>query len=149
MKINEVIVEQRTSVNPQLAKIAEIGRRLMDMATKHKDDLEANQMANLGNVLGDFGEPFGPKNLMDVVKMTGLDATVIKKLMAMAQQVGEDWASDAMDSFARDAHGGPGRGTYSYHKKSNTWTAKDADGAIKSFNGEKAAKRWAAKKPTY
>ena len=84
MKINEVIVEQRTSVNPQLAKIAEIGRKLMDMAKTHKDDLEANQMANLGNVLGDFGEPFGPKNLMDVVKMTGLDATVIKKLMAIA-----------------------------------------------------------------
>ena len=84
MKINEVIVEQRTSVNPQLAKIAEIGRRLMDMSRTHKDDVEANQMSNLGNVLGDFGEPFGPKNLMDVVKMTGLDAIVIKKLMAMA-----------------------------------------------------------------
>ena len=47
-------------------------------------NVEANQMSNLGNVLGDFGEPFGPKNLMDVVKMTGLDAIVIKKLMAMA-----------------------------------------------------------------
>jgi hypothetical protein len=73
---------------------------------------------------------------------------VDENFISMAPQaVAEEWSSDAMDSFARDAGSGPGRGTVRYHKKSNTWAATDGEGSIKIFNNEKSAKRWAAKNP--
>ncbi len=87
MKINDVISEmQKTSIDPQHAKLAELGRTLMDMAASHKDDVESNQMASLGSAMTEFGTSFGPKNLMDVVKMTGLDPKAIQKLVGMAQE---------------------------------------------------------------
>jgi hypothetical protein len=86
MKIKDVMVEmQKTSIDPQQAKLAELGRTLMDMAASHKDDVESNQMASLGSAMTEFGTPFGPNNLMDVVKRTGLDPKAIQKLMGMAQ----------------------------------------------------------------
>ncbi len=86
MKIKDVLSEmQKTSIDPQHAKLAELGRTLMDMAATHKDDVESNQMAKLGSAMTEFGTSFGPKNLMDVVKATGLDPKAIQKLVAMAQ----------------------------------------------------------------
>lgn len=86
MKIKDIMVEmQKTSLDPQHAKLAELGRTLMDMAASHKDDVESNQMASLGSAMTEFGTSFGPKNLMDVVKRTGLDPKAIQKLVGMAQ----------------------------------------------------------------
>ena len=56
MKIKDIMVEmQKTSLDPQHAKLAELGRTLMDMAAKHKDDVESNQMAKLGSAMTEFG----------------------------------------------------------------------------------------------
>ncbi len=87
MKVNDIVNEmQKTSIDPQHAKLAELGRTLMDMAATHKDDVESNQMAKLGSAMTEFGTSFGPKNLMDVVKMTGLDPKAIQKLVGVAQE---------------------------------------------------------------
>ena len=87
MKIKDVMVEmQKTSIDPQHAKLAELGRTLMDMAASHKDDVESNQMASLGSAMTEFGTSFGPKNLMDIVKRTGLDPKAIQKMVGMAQE---------------------------------------------------------------
>jgi len=87
MKIKDVMSEmQKTSIDPQHAKLAELGRTLMDMAASHKDDVESNQMAKLGSAMTEFGTSFGPKNLMDIVKMTGLKPDAIQKLVGAAQK---------------------------------------------------------------
>jgi hypothetical protein len=86
MKINEVtepVVE--TEMTTQQRQLSEIGRTLMDMAITNKDDEESNNMSKLGDTLTQYGAAFGPKNLQDVVKKTGLNPKVIQGLLQKAQ----------------------------------------------------------------
>ena len=84
MKINEVTTPSRTlKENDQ---VAELGRAMMDMAAKHKDDEVSNALSSVGDALTRFGTNLGPKSLEEVVKQTGVQAKTIQKFMAAAQK---------------------------------------------------------------
>jgi hypothetical protein len=86
MKINEVITESKAKPRKlkESTDVAEIGRTMMDMAIKQKDDEVSNNMSTLGAALTRFGTRAGPQNIKDVVKQTGLDANTIQKYMQAA-----------------------------------------------------------------
>ena len=91
MKINEV-TEADYENDPQSRKLAALGRKLMDisanMPMKGASDEEidkSNKMSALGDALTRWGPAFGPKNVKDLVKTTGLEPKDIQELLAMAQ----------------------------------------------------------------
>jgi hypothetical protein len=87
MKINEVITESKKSTKlKENTEVAEIGRALMDMAVKQKDDDIANQMSSVGDALTRFGTNLGPKSIKDLVKQTGVQQDMIQKMMAAGQK---------------------------------------------------------------
>jgi len=91
MKINEIITESNTkpAKNRRLkenTEVAEIGRAMMDMAIKQKDDEVSNNLSSLGDALTRFGTRVGPQNIRDVVKQTGVDEKTIQQYMAAAQK---------------------------------------------------------------
>lgn len=88
MKINEVITESNTKTRKlkENTEVAELGRAMMDMAVKHKDDEVSNNLSSLGDALTRFGTPVGPKSVKDIVKQTGIDDKTIQKYMAAAQK---------------------------------------------------------------
>jgi len=81
-------------------KMLAIGRKLQAMAAKEKNDMIANAMAKLADHLETFGAPFGPKNMADLVKKTGMKAEVITSLIKRAnvneevEQITEDATLD-------------------------------------------------------
>jgi hypothetical protein len=92
MKINEV-TEAGYENDPQSRKLAALGRKLMDMSAnmpmKGASDEEidkSNKMSALGDALTRWGTSFGPKNVKDLVKASGLEPKEIQELLAMAQQ---------------------------------------------------------------
>jgi hypothetical protein len=92
MKINEV-TEAGYENDPQSRKLAALGRKLMDMSAnmpmKGASDEEidkSNKMSALGDALTRWGTSFGPKNVKDLVKVSGLEPTEIQELLAMAQK---------------------------------------------------------------
>lgn len=92
MKINEV-TEAGYENDPQSRKLAALGRKLMDMSAnmpmKGASDEEidkSNKMSALGDALTRWGTAFGPKNVKDLVKATGLEPKDIQELLAMAQK---------------------------------------------------------------
>lgn len=88
MKINEIITEAKTRPRKlkESTEVAELGRALMDIAVKQKDDEVSNNMSTLGDTLTRFGSRLGPQNIKDVVKQTGLQPDTIKQYMQLAQQ---------------------------------------------------------------
>lgn len=88
MKINEVITESKAKPKKlkENSEVAELGRAMMDMAARHKDDDVSNELSTLGDALTRFGTNLGPKSIKDVVKQTGLDTSKIQKYMQAAQQ---------------------------------------------------------------
>ena len=95
MKINEV-TEAGYENDPQSRKLAALGRKLMDMSAnmpmKGASDEEidkSNKMSALGDALTRWGTSFGPKNVKDLVKVSGLEPTEIQELLAMAQKAPE------------------------------------------------------------
>ena len=94
MKINEVIAEAQEA-SPQEKKLADLGRRLMDISSKmpmkglsDEEIGKTNKMSALGDALTRFGTAFGPKNIKDLIKATGLEPNEIQELLAMAQKAG-------------------------------------------------------------
>lgn len=81
--------ESDYEINPATNKILTIGRKLQAAAQKEPNDMIANAMAKLATHLEDFGQPFGPKNMNDVVKVTGLKPEIIKQLIQKAQGANE------------------------------------------------------------
>jgi hypothetical protein len=88
MKISEVTVNPRAGyeLTPAQRQIAELGRVLMDKAVTTKDDELSNTMAKVGSSMTEFGTTWGPRNLDELLKATGVDAAMLKKLLAYAQQ---------------------------------------------------------------
>jgi len=93
MKITEV-TEARFETDPKQRKLANIGRALMThsetASMKGKTDAEIgmfNQMSSLGNALTKFGTDFGPKNVQDLVKETGMSPQMIQKFMAFGEKL--------------------------------------------------------------
>ena len=87
MKINEIITESKTKTRKlkESTEVAELGRAMMDLAIKNKDDEVSNNMSTLGDTLTRFGTRLGPKSLKDVVKQTGLQPETIQQYMKAAQ----------------------------------------------------------------
>lgn len=88
MKIDEVTVNPKAGyeITPAQRQIAELGRVLMDKAVTTKDDELSNTMAKVGSSMTEFGSAWGPRNLDELLKATGVDAAMLKKLLAYAQQ---------------------------------------------------------------
>jgi len=63
-----------------------VGRAMQAMAVKEPNDTISNAMANIADHLEDWGVAFGPKSMDDLVKKTGLDASIIKALIARASK---------------------------------------------------------------
>jgi hypothetical protein len=117
MKINEV-TEARFETDPEQKKRSEIGRALMDYATKipmkGKTDAQVglvDKMSQLGSALTRFGTDHGPKNIEDVKADTGLSVELIQKFMALGEKLAakgvklgvpdpEDNPQDDSDEFA-------------------------------------------------
>jgi hypothetical protein len=97
MKINEVIAREGDYENTeQSRKLAALGRKLMDMSAtmpmKGASDDEiakSNKMSALGDALTRWGTTFGPKNIKELVKASGLEPNEIQELLAMAQKAPE------------------------------------------------------------
>jgi hypothetical protein len=68
----------------EAADMAAIGRKLQKMAPKEKNDMISNAMAKLGDHLETFGTTFGPRNMKDLEKKTGLTANAIQMLLKRA-----------------------------------------------------------------
>lgn len=65
-------------------QLTQIGHNLMDMAAYHipKDQDEmANKVSSLGAALTEFGTPYGPRNIEDIMDRTGLSQDEIQELM--------------------------------------------------------------------
>lgn len=73
----------KPKMNESMA-MADIGRKLQQLASKEKNDTIANAMANLGDHLESYGTTFGARNMKELEKKTGLTATVIKMLVKRA-----------------------------------------------------------------
>ncbi len=95
LKKEEIELDESDATNKMLA----VGRRLQAMAPKEKNDTISNAMARLADHLENFGTPFGPKNLNDLVKKTGMPAEVIKSLIKKAS-VNESVQLDEANEFA-------------------------------------------------
>ena len=96
MKINEVTEGHGPDyeTNPAYKKLSNIGRALMThsetVSMKGKSDAEIgmyNKMSSFGDALTRFGTTFGPKNIEELMKDTGLDAKTIKSLMAFGEKL--------------------------------------------------------------
>jgi hypothetical protein len=82
----ESIVNESVEMSLNQKRALEIGRKLQAMAPKEKNDMISNAMANLADHLESFGATFGPKNMTDLVKKTGLSKEIIATLMRRAQK---------------------------------------------------------------
>jgi len=90
-------VNSNYEVTPQQRKLANLGTVLMDLAKTAKDDNLSNVMAKVGNELTNFGTPFGPKSLEDLMAKTGASKAIISKLLDHAQAVADHKTSLAND----------------------------------------------------
>jgi len=82
----DMLRSKNESVVKENSEVAEIGRALMDMSVKQKDDELSNQMSSVGDALTRFGTNLGPKSIKDIVKQTGVQPEMIQKMMAAGQQ---------------------------------------------------------------
>jgi hypothetical protein len=84
------MTNETREMNPKHREIAGLGRKMIDMASKMTgtDDntlMMANALSRLGDTLTNFGADFGPKTMDDVVRITGMDKSVISALVKKAK----------------------------------------------------------------
>ena len=96
MKMNDIITES-AELTPQQAKLASLGRILMNQAVTEKDMELSNTMSKVGNELSRFGALFAARSLAELVQKTGVSSTVIKKLMDHAHEISKHKANIAKD----------------------------------------------------
>ena len=65
-------------------QMSAIGRKLQQLAPKEKNDTISNAMAKLGDHLESYGTTFGPRNMKELEKKTGMKAEVIQMLIKRA-----------------------------------------------------------------
>lgn len=80
------VPESVNEENEAQRKLAQIGRKMMDMAASEKDDEFSNNLAKLGDALTRYGTPFGPRSVEDLIKTTGLEIKDIKAMMDAAEK---------------------------------------------------------------
>ena len=84
----EKIIEESVEMSMTQKQVLDLGRKMQAMAAKEKDDRISIAMANLGDHLEDFGAAFGPKNMKDLAKKTGMSEQIIKMLIQRVQKAG-------------------------------------------------------------
>ena len=98
MKINEVTEARPGYVDdPKMRMIVSMGRKLMDLSAKmpmgkgvsDEEVAKSNRMASFGDALTRFGTDFGPKNMEQLLKTSGVDAAEAKEFLALAQKAPE------------------------------------------------------------
>ena len=94
--MNDIITES-AELTPQQAKLASLGRILMNQAVTEKDMELSNTMSKVGNELSRFGALFAARSLAELVQKTGVSSTVIKKLMDHADEISKHKANIAKD----------------------------------------------------
>jgi hypothetical protein len=72
--------------HPGAKKLAEIGRKVMDMSIKVKDDKLSNMMSTVGDELTRFGAPGGARTPQELEKRCGCPMSVIEKIMKAASK---------------------------------------------------------------
>jgi len=65
-------------------KLADLGRKMMDMGKTEKNDAIANAYARLGDALTRYGTTFGARNMKELEKKTGMKPAIIADLMKRA-----------------------------------------------------------------
>ena len=65
-------------------KLADLGRKMMDMGKAEKNDTLANAYARLGDALTRYGTTFGARNMKELEKKTGMKPAIIADLMKRA-----------------------------------------------------------------
>lgn len=80
--LNEIGSNFETKPNEK--KLADLGRKMMDMGQKEKNDTLSNAYARLGDALTRYGTTFGARNIKDLEKKTGMKQAIIMDLMKRA-----------------------------------------------------------------
>ncbi len=80
--LNEIGSNFETKPNEK--KLADLGRKMMDMGQKEKNDALSNAYARLGDALTRYGTTFGARNIKDLEKKTGMKQAIIMDLMKRA-----------------------------------------------------------------
>lgn len=68
------------------AKMVRIGQKMIELAPKEKNDMISNAYAKLGDALTRYGTNFGPKDVKDLEKKTGLSQRIIMDLVKRVQK---------------------------------------------------------------
>jgi hypothetical protein len=63
-----------------------VGQKMIELAPKEKNDMISNAYSKLGDALTRYGTPFGPKNVADLEKKTGMNQRIIMSLIKKVQQ---------------------------------------------------------------
>lgn len=78
---------------PNEIKVAVIGRKLMDISVnmpmkglKDEEIARSNRMSSFGDALTRFGSTFGPRNLKEVLKLSGVSMEEAEEFMQLASQ---------------------------------------------------------------
>lgn len=81
LRSNEQVAEDDDDVD-----LTELGRVLMDRASKTNNDEMSNLMAVVGSELVKFGTPQGANSPEDLIKRTGASMPMIEKLITFAEK---------------------------------------------------------------
>jgi hypothetical protein len=78
---------------PNEIKVAVIGRKLMDISVnmpmkglKDEEIARSNRMSSFGDALTRFGSTFGPRNLKEVLKLSGVSMEEAEEFMQPGTQ---------------------------------------------------------------
>jgi hypothetical protein len=78
---------------PNEIKVAVIGRKLMDISVnmpmkglKDEEIARSNRMSSFGDALTRFGSTFGPRNLKEVLKLSGVSMEEAEEFMQLGTQ---------------------------------------------------------------
>jgi hypothetical protein len=80
--------------DPKTKMITDLGRRLMDMSAKmpmgkgvsDEEIDKSNKMSAFGDALTRFNTPMGPKNIGDIIKISGVTPEQAKEFLDMASK---------------------------------------------------------------
>jgi len=90
-------VDEANYDHPAAAKLASLGRIIMDKAASTKDDKLSNVMARVGDELTRFGAPGGARSLPELEKKAGVPYAMIEKLMKFAMKQKDTTLSKVKD----------------------------------------------------
>jgi hypothetical protein len=78
--------KMKEAVNESVNDMVRIGQKMLELAPKEKNDMISNAYSRLGDALTRYGTPFGPKNVVDLEKKTGMNQRIIMSLIKKVQQ---------------------------------------------------------------